>query len=172
VQTFNVKMDPRVKTPAGVIAQTHITAVALWDAMARDSAIVARSDVLRNQLRDARGRSSDAALGGAIDAFDAALVSLVGQGAGGGRGGGRGRGGGAPGAQTTFRSINGELLTLLALFEQSDGEPTTQAMTAVRNAQRDFALLTSRWDRLRTTDLVALNAKLRAAGQQTISIEP
>jgi len=171
VQTFNIKMDPRVKTPATVIAQSHLTAVALFDAIARDSAIVARADAARNQLREARGRSSDL-LGGAIDAFDAALVALVGQGAGGARGGGRGRGGGAPGAQTTFRSIDGELLTLLALLEQSDGEPTTQAMTAVRNAQRDFASLTARWARLRTTDLVALNAKLRAAGQQPIVLEP
>ena len=30
-------MDPRVKTPAAVIAQTHATAVALFDAIARDS---------------------------------------------------------------------------------------------------------------------------------------
>jgi len=45
-------------------------------------------------------------------------------------------------------------------------------MTAVRNVQRDFASLNARWARLRTTDLVALNAKLRAAGQQPIVIEP
>jgi hypothetical protein len=45
-------------------------------------------------------------------------------------------------------------------------------MTAVRNAQRDFASLNARWARLRTTELAALNAKLRAAGQQPIAIEP
>ena len=35
-----------------------------------------------------------------------------------------------------------------------------------------FASLNARWARLRTTDLVALNAKLRAAGQPPIVIEP
>ena len=89
VQTFNIKMDPRVKTPAAVIAQTHATAVALFDAIARDSIVVARADAARNQLREARARSNDG-LGGAIVAFDTALVAIVGQGGGGG-----GRGGGA-----------------------------------------------------------------------------
>jgi len=173
VQTFIIKMDPRIKTPAAVIAQTHATAVALFDAITRDSAIVARADAARNQLREARARSNDAALSSAIDGFDAALVAVVGQGGGGGRGGGRGRGGGgAPGAQPTFRSINAELSTLLTLIEEADAEPTTQAMTAVRNVQRDFASLNARWARLRTTELAALNAKLRAAGQQPIVIEP
>ena len=171
VQTFTIKMDPRVKTPAAVIAQTHATAVSLFDAIARDSGVVEQATRARNQLRDARGRVSDATLGGAIDSFDQALVALVGQGGGGGRGGGRGRGG-APGAQPTFRSIAGELSTLLALVEEADVEPTTQAMAAVRNAQRDFASLVSRWVRLRTTELAALNAKLRAAGQATIALEP
>ena len=170
VQAFTVKMDPRVRTPAAIIAQTHATAVALFDAIARDSAIVARADAARNQLREARGRS--ARLGGDIDAFDAALVAIVGQGGGGGRGGGRGRGGGGAAGEPTYRAINAELSTLLALLEQADAEPTTQAMTAVRNAQRDFASLNARWARLRTTELAALNAKLRAAGQQPIVIEP
>ena len=139
----------------------------------RDSGVVARADAARNQLREARARSNDAGLGGAIVAFDTALVAIVGQGGGGGgRGGGRGRGGGAPGAQPTFRSINAELSTLLTLIEEADAEPTTQAMTAVRTAQRDVASLNARWTRLRTTDLVALNAKLRAAGQQAIVIQP
>jgi hypothetical protein len=134
VQTFNIKMDPRVKTPAAVIAQTHATAVALFDAIARDSVVVARADAARNQLREARARSNDG-LGGAIVAFDTALVAIVGQGGGGGgRGGGRGRGGGAPGAQPTARS------TQLACWRHRGGraEPTTQ-LTAVRSA-RNFLL--------------------------------
>jgi len=125
----------------------------------------------RTRLREARGRVSEEPLAGAIVAFDQAVVALVGQGGGGGRGGGRGRGGGA-GAQTTFRSINGELMTLFSLLEDADGEPTTQAMTAIRGVQREFADLQARWSRLRTTDLAALNAKLRAAGQQPIVIDP
>jgi hypothetical protein len=139
--------------------------------MARDSVLVERATVARNRLRDARGKVNDPSVTAAIDAFDQAVVAIAGQGAGGGRGGGRGRGG-AGTAQTTFRSINGELMTLYSLLEDADGEPTTQAMSAIRAVQRDFADLQARWSRLRTTDLAALNAKLRAAGQQPIAIEP
>jgi hypothetical protein len=104
-------MDPRVKTPAAIIAQTHATGCrTMFDAIARDSAIVARADAARNQLREARSKTSG--LGDAIDAFDAALVAIVGQGGGGGRGGGRGRGGGGAAAEPTYRAINAELSTL------------------------------------------------------------
>lgn len=68
--------------------------------------------------------------------------------------------------------MNGELLSLMSLLEQADAEPTTQALAAVRSAQREFDSLVSRWDALRGPELVALNAKLRAAGQQPVSIVP
>jgi hypothetical protein len=167
-QSFTVKMDPRIKVPATVIAQNHTTSLALYDAMARDSAIVEHATATRARLRDLRGKVSDASLTSAIDAFDASIGAIVGQGGGGGRGGR----GGAGAAQTTFRSINGELMTLFNLLEDADAELTTQAAAAVTSARRDFSALESRWAKIRTTDLAALNARLRAAGQPAIAIDP
>ncbi len=46
-QTFTVKMDPRIKTPAAAIAQEHALAVTLFDDIARDSAIVAEARALQ-----------------------------------------------------------------------------------------------------------------------------
>src|SRR5262249_3776958 len=135
-----------------------------------DSAVTDRSSAVRARLRDARGKVSDASVTSAIDAFDASIGSVVGAGGGGGRGG-RGRGG-AAGTQTTFRSINGELMTPVSLIEEADAEPTSQAMAAIRALQKDFAALEARWAKLRTTDLVSLNAKLKAAGQAPIVIDP
>jgi photosystem II stability/assembly factor-like uncharacterized protein len=163
-EPLTIRMDPRVKTPPPVLAQAHARSVALFDALARDSAITAQVRVLRTQLRDTRDRANNPTLTEAINAYDASLGALSGQAGGGRRGGGRG----GAAAQPSFASINGELMTLLALLEDADAEPTTQAVAAVKGAQSEFAGLVSRWSALRTTDLAALNTKLRAAGQAVI----
>jgi hypothetical protein len=171
---LTIKMDPRVKTPAAALAQAHAMAVRLYDDIARDSAIVERARVAREQLRAIRDRATgNASLADAITAFDQQLLVVAGQGGGGGRrggGGGRGRGG-APGQQS-FSTINGELMSLLNLLEDADAEPTSQAVAAVVKVEQEFATLMNRWTTLRTTELAALNAKLNAAGQQAIVIAP
>jgi photosystem II stability/assembly factor-like uncharacterized protein len=171
---LTIKMDPRVKAPAAALAQAHAMAVRLYDDIARDSAIAEQARVARDQLRAARDRAAgNSSLVDAIAAFDQQIAAVVGQGGGGGRrggGGGRGRGG-APG-QTTFASINGDLMSLLNLLEDADAEPTSQATAAVAKIEQDYAALMSRWTALRTTELASLNTKLRAAGQQGITIAP
>jgi hypothetical protein len=159
-QPLTIKMDPRVKTPAAELARAHAMSVRLYDAIARDSAIVEQARVLRARLRETRDRTP--ALVQAIDALDQQVAAVVGQGGG----GGRGRGGG--GGPRTIASMNGELLTLLNLLEDSDAPPTTQATAAVLAAERDFAALVSRWNTLRTRELEGLNARLRSAGQPAI----
>jgi urease accessory protein UreH len=168
-----VKMDPRIKAPATVIAQEHALAVTLFNDIARDSAIVAQVRALQAQLRGVRDRANNATLTEAINAYDEKLNGVAGQGGGGGRrGGGGGRGRGGAGGAPTLSSINGELLSMLALLEEASVEPTTQALAAVRGTQRDFDGLVARWNALRTTELTALNAKLRAAGQEAVSVSP
>ncbi len=54
-QPLTIKMDPRVKTPAAALAQTHAMAVRLFDAIARDSAVADRARVAaRPAARDTR----------------------------------------------------------------------------------------------------------------------
>jgi hypothetical protein len=64
------------------------------------------------------------------------------------------------------------LLSLLNTVEDSDAEPTTQVVAAVQAAQKEFSSLVARWNAIQTTELAALNTKLRAAGQQPIAIAP
>jgi hypothetical protein len=170
-QPLLVRMDPRVKTPAAVIARTHALSVRLNDAIRRDSTIMAQIAVVRGQLRSARSAEAAAA---AIDAFEAKLNALAGSGgAGGGRGGGRGAGGGRGGAaQPTFGAIAGELSTVLNVIQDADVPPTSQALTAAAKAERDFATLTAGWNVLRTSDLKTLNDALTKANVQPISITP
>jgi hypothetical protein len=60
----------------------------------------------------------------------------------------------------------------MTLLEEADVDPTTQAVTAVRNAQRDQAALVARWNTVKTKLLPALNARLRAVGQAAVAIPP
>ena len=66
--------------------------------------------------------------------------------------------------------MNGELLSMLNLLEDSDAPPTTQAVAAVAATEKEFNALAARWNALRSTDLAALNAKLKAAGQPAIAV--
>jgi photosystem II stability/assembly factor-like uncharacterized protein len=169
-QTFAVKMDPRVKTLPTALAAEHVMAVALFDDVARDSAIAAQTQSIRRQLGAVRG---DASVTEAVSAFTTKLGAIAGAGGGGGRrGGGGGRGRGAAPTGPTFASINGELMSLMALLEDADVEPTITATNAVHEAQRDFDGLVARWKALTTTELAALNVKLKAAGQATVSVTP
>src|SRR5439155_24348829 len=120
-----VRMDPRVKTPAAVLAQAHAIALRLYDDIRRDSVIVAQIGVLRGKLGAAK---QNAAVADAVNAFEQRLIALAGQGGGGGgRGGGRGRGG-AVGGQVSLSSIAGDLTTVMNLLEGTDVAPTTQAL--------------------------------------------
>jgi hypothetical protein len=164
-QPLLIKMDPRVKTPPATIAQTHALVRRLYDAIRRDSTIVAQVSSLRAQLATAR---QNAAAADAVSAFEQQLTALAGQGGG----GGRGRGGGVGGGQPTFASITGDLTTVMNLLEGADVAPTTQALAAAARAEREFAALVSRWDALRTTELSALNARLRQLGLSPVSFGP
>jgi photosystem II stability/assembly factor-like uncharacterized protein len=171
-QLLTIRMDPRVKTPPAAIAQEHAMAVSLFDGIAADSAAVAQARAARDQLTGARERNaSDQSLSAAIRAVTDSINAVVGQGGGGGRrggGGGRGRGGAA--SAPTLSSISGELQSLMALLEEADVEPTTQASAAVRAALQSQASLAARWNAIRSTAIPALNAKLRAAKQAEITV--
>jgi photosystem II stability/assembly factor-like uncharacterized protein len=170
-QPLTIVMDPRVKTPAAALKAEHVMAVALFDAIAQDSAIVAKAQTLREALRATRDRANDGALTEAINAFEAKVVAVAGAGGGGGgRRGGRGAAAGASGP--TLASLSGELLALMNLIEAPDAEPTVAQTAAVRKAQVDFAALVSRWKALSGGELSALNGKLVAAGQGAVAVAP
>jgi len=119
---------------------------------------------LRSQLAAARQNAQAA---DAVTAFEQKLTALAGSG-GGGRGGGRGRGG-AAGGQPSFASITGDISTVMNLLDGADVTPTSQALAAATRAEREFAALISRWDTLRTSELSALNTRLRQLGLSPVS---
>ncbi len=166
---LTIKMDPRVKTPPAILAQKHAMAVALFDAIARDSVTASQIRDLRAKVGDVRGRV-DASLAQTLSTYDAQLGALAGQAGGGRRGGGGGgapaggRGGRGAAAQPSIASTNAELLSALSLLDEADVELTAQGMASVLDAKRAADAVNARWTALRTTELAAVNAKLRAAG--------
>jgi photosystem II stability/assembly factor-like uncharacterized protein len=169
-QSLTIRMDPRVKTTPAALAQEHVMAVALFDAMVLDSVITGQVHRLRDRIHAARDELNGASATDLLNAFDEKLAGVEGAGAGGGR-----RGGGGGGARRgvsagpTFASISGELLTLMNLIEEADVEPTAVQVAAVRKLQQDFASLEARWITLRTTELASLNAALHKAGHAAIA---
>ena len=181
-QTFTVRMDPRVKTPAVDLQQQYTLSIGLYDAAYEAVARIAQAHTIRIQLADRRTSAASAA--DAIDAFSKKLDEIAGADQGGG-GGGRGRrggggGGGGRGARgggaaasappaDSYASIQGTLLGPEGLLQGADETPTTQAVAAANDRLKAFAAVRARWDALIKADLPALNAKLKAAGAEPVA---
>ncbi len=172
-EPLTIRMDPRVKTLPEILARQHKLAVALWGDVARDSATTSQIRDLRAKIRDVRARA-DASLSQTLSAYDEKLDALAGQGGGGGRrgggGGGGGRGGRGAAAQPSIATTNGEVLSAMSLVDEADAELTTQGLATATEAARAADALNARWTTLRTTELAAVNAKLRAAGLPALAV--
>ena len=124
-QTFTVKMDPRVKTPAPALArqfelsrQVCVLMQQGWDALAA--------------IRAFRANHPSAEL-------DAKAAAIAGE--GGGRRGGRGGGG----TTENLSRLNGELVGVLGVLDSADAAPTTQAAAAVADLARATAAQLKAW---------------------------
>ena len=160
-QPLTVRMDPRVKTPIADLQQQFATSQQLSDDIRRDSAALAQVRTLRTELRAARERGG-ASVADAISSLDAKAAAL--EGAGGG-----GRGGRGVGAGNSFSSLNGELTALYGIVHGSDRAPTTQALAAVADVQRQLKSLLASWSQLRAEDVPGVSAQLERAGLPRLS---
>ena len=60
----------------------------------------------------------------------------------------------------------------MSLVDGTDAELTDQALVTAVDAHRAAESLNKRWTALRTTELAAVNAKLRAAGLPSLAVVP
>ncbi len=120
------------------------------------------------------GDSPSSQIAQALAEFDKKAAALEG---GGGGAGGRGgaamgpMGVGAPGGPDSLTSIGGTFNQLMSLLQAADAEPTTQAVAAVTERREALRALLAKWNALRTKDLPALNASLKAANLPAIELE-
>jgi hypothetical protein len=165
-QPIEVKQDPRVKTPAltmsRVYSLTHTTYYGAADALeAADAAASLRAQVVKIQA------NADGPIKDALGDFEKRLAALEGtrSAPAGGRGGGRG---GGPPEQAqpndTLWRVSEQLSGMMNAMQAADVAPTTNTVNALTAANATAARVMARWTAIRTADVPALNAKLKAAG--------
>jgi photosystem II stability/assembly factor-like uncharacterized protein len=158
-QPLTIKLDPRVKTSPEGIAQQFAISMKSYEGtqQIRDTQEQIRN--LRAQLKSAKDSAGQGALAEAIAALDKKVAAIEGGGGGGRFGGSAGQGG----AEPSLSRISGELSGLMSLVEGADVTPTTQAVAAFDEAQKNLANLFSRWREIKDKDVKALNEQLRQA---------
>ncbi|HEY4307519.1 MAG TPA: hypothetical protein VGM82_23800 [Gemmatimonadaceae bacterium] len=159
-QPIVVKLDPRVKTPAVALTQLFSLTRMLYDDAANTHDASIQAHALSAKLASMSG--NDAA------AFKAQLDSLAPAAApGGGRGGGRG--GAAANAAPSLDGASAAAVNAAMAMQSADVAPTAPQVTAANQAHTGATAMLAKWNRLRTTGLAALNTKLKASGQQTVT---
>jgi hypothetical protein len=161
-----------VKTPAVTMQQVYTLTKAMYFGAMDAQAAAARAASMREQVAKLQAQGE---LAKALADFDRQVGAVEGArpAAGpGGRGGGPaggGRGGAPTDAQPdTLWSVATSLAGLMNSMQAADVAPTSNTLQAVTAAQQRAARVMARWNALRTVDLQALNAKLKAAGLTTI----
>jgi hypothetical protein len=161
-QPLTVKMDPRVTTPAGGLAQQFDAQTKIADALRQDYDALQQVRSVRAQLKSllmpARALPTPAAEG--INALEKTLGALEGS-------------AGGFGVRTrndSFAALNTNLATVYEMADSADAAPTSQAVATFADLQQALALLLTKWNEVKTRDVPALNEKLRAANLRPIEV--
>ena len=157
-----VRMDPRVATPPAALARQLALALRLTGAIHKDYVVLAGARALRTQLASLAKRTTDttSATAKAAGALDATLAALAGE-----RIGRR-----APPNGEDLVRLNGDLMAVFNTIESADADPTTQAAAAVPVLEQQVAATLARWHHVQSTDVPALNARLKAQGLPELTL--
>jgi photosystem II stability/assembly factor-like uncharacterized protein len=178
-QPITVKQDPRVKTPALMMQQVYTLSTAAYREATNAFAAAADAQRLRDQIATLQP-SASGDVAAALTAFDKKVEAVAGAaGGGGGRGGrGGGFGGGAPAAAATgpappptLSSAAGGLSGVMNALQGADVQPTAVQLKAMTTARTSGTAAMAKWTAIKTVDLPAINAKLKAAGLQPLVIK-
>ena len=157
-RTLDVAMDPRVKTTRAGLEQQFALSQQAAEGMGATFDALEALGKLRAQLKALRARTGLApALAESLAALDAKAAALE-------------TGSGPAPAQTNLSQLHTRLASLLEVLQQSDAAPTTQAVAASADFQRQLRELMNAWQQLKTKDVEAVNAQLRSAGLPTLTL--
>jgi hypothetical protein len=171
-QPITVKQDPRVKTPALALQQIYTLSKATYYGAVDALNAAKQAQGLRDQIAKVRPQATGAAAD-ALAALDRKVEALEPppsqSSAGAGRGGRGGRGASPAPATDTLSGASALLAGVMNLLQRADVRPTTVQLNAIANARTTASRVMARWMAIKTLDLVALNAKLKAAGLSAIT---
>jgi DNA repair exonuclease SbcCD ATPase subunit len=151
-RTLDVAIDPRVKTTRAGLEQQLALSQQTVEGMNATFDALEELGKLRARLKDLRARTGLApALAESLAALDAKTSALE-----------NGPGNSAS-PQTNLSQLHSRLSSLLEVLQQSDAAATTQAVAASGEFQKQLRELLSAWRQLKSDDVEAVNAQLRAA---------
>ncbi len=141
-QSFNVKMDPRVKTGSAELQKIHTLSLTCYEG--RLASKKAREDVAAasKKLKDliAKGGTNTTTL----TTLEQEVSSL--EGVARGR---RGGGGGAPSAGPNFGTVESNFAGMFGVLHDSEMPATTQVTLGVKQTQMQLQELQAKWDKLK-----------------------
>jgi hypothetical protein len=163
-QPLKVVMDPRVKTPLPDLEQQFTLSKSIYDDLKRTTEVIQAIANVREQLK---ARAGQAAVAEADAAIESKLRAIAGPEERGGFGGGRG----AAAAPPTLTSVRMELVRLEHEIQSADAAPTAAQVDAYQVTAQPIGGLLDQWQKLKQTDLKALNAELLREHAMPINIE-
>jgi photosystem II stability/assembly factor-like uncharacterized protein len=178
-QPITVKQDPRVKTPALAMQQVYSLTKAMYFGAVDAQQAATALGAIRAQATALAAKAQGPAAA-ALAAFEKKAAALEGQrpAAGGGQRGGGGGGGQRGGAAApaappdTLWAVANLMSGQMNSMQAADVAPTSATLASVTSAQTAAAGVMGRWNALKTVDLPALNAALKAAGLGAINYFP
>jgi hypothetical protein len=169
-QPLEVKMDPRVATPAADLERQFQASSRLAAAIGELMAATQRADELRKQIA---ARTKEAGERGevraALSELDKKVASLMVAREGGGFGlFGLAIPGSAP---VSLRQVSTALSSLLSIVEGADVAPSADASIAIEKWSAASKETLGRWNALAANDVTRVNVLLQHANLQTLPVE-
>ncbi|MEO6407026.1 MAG: hypothetical protein ABIY51_07660 [Ferruginibacter sp.] len=133
IQTFTIKMDPRVKTSNADLQQQHDLSFMLYKKRLQLLTAIDEINTFRNRIKQ---RSSDPANTEKWKTLDNDLANLQSNNSG---------------SLSNMISLNNALGSIMNILQETDMPPTTQAVDAARQATNAFNILWQHWQKLKAT---------------------
>ncbi|MGA3299438.1 MAG: glycoside hydrolase [Candidatus Acidiferrales bacterium] len=159
-EKFEVKMDPRVTTSAADLASQYQLGVRICDAMNSSYAGLEEVRALRAQLKTAASKAPKGELADAIAALEQKATAF--------EGAAPSFGGGA--MPPSFAQLNGRYGQLLRVVEGADAAPTQVAQETLTTLDQSLGELSTKWNGVKSTDIPALDEKLKRAHLPAIDL--
>jgi photosystem II stability/assembly factor-like uncharacterized protein len=159
-QKFEVKMDPRVTTAAADLALQFQLGLRICDAM--NSSYAAREQVraLRVQLKTDADKAPKGDLTDAIAAVERKVAAFEGS----------APSFGAGAMPDSFAQLNGRFGQLLKAVDDADAAPTQVAQETLTTLDQSLGELSTKWNNVKSTDIPALDEKLKRDGLPAINL--
>lgn len=159
-QSVTVNNDTRSTATLIALRAQHTLMMKLTEALTASFAADGHARALKIAITKAAGASPASDVEARVKSMSAAIDSITGS--EGGRGFGRGA------ASPTFRGLNGAFSGQLNAQDNADLAPTPSMLAALAASCKDLKTVQTRWQRLVTTELSALNSALTKAGSTPV----